>query len=81
MAHAVDDDAMLLWLNDRGKAATDFTKKYLLAQTGTGPPGVAATRAPPAPSPRSGRPGTYWTRPCAARPRSPSCHGPAFHER
>ncbi|MDX6345416.1 MAG: hypothetical protein QOF84_206 [Streptomyces sp.] len=36
VAHAVDDDGMLLWLNDRSKAATDFAKKYLLAQSGTG---------------------------------------------
>ena len=36
VAHAVDDDAMLLWLSDRSKAATDFAKAYLLAQSGTG---------------------------------------------
>ncbi|MFE2428830.1 alkaline phosphatase family protein [Streptomyces sp. NPDC059373] len=36
VAHAVDDDGMLLWLNDRSKAATDFAKTYLLAQSGTG---------------------------------------------
>ncbi|WP_369244618.1 alkaline phosphatase family protein [Streptomyces sp. R41] len=36
VAHAVDDDAMLVWLTDRSKAATDFAKAYLLAQTGTG---------------------------------------------
>jgi hypothetical protein len=36
VAHSVDDDGMLLWLNDRSKAATDFAKKYLLAQSGTG---------------------------------------------
>ncbi len=36
VAHSVDDDAMLLWLNDRSKAATDFAKAYLLAQSGTG---------------------------------------------
>ncbi len=36
VAHAVDDDGMLLWLNDRSKAATDFAKSYLLAQHGTG---------------------------------------------
>ncbi|MFF5143102.1 alkaline phosphatase family protein [Streptomyces sp. NPDC013157] len=36
VAHAVDDDAMLLWLNDRSQAATEFAKAYLLAQSGTG---------------------------------------------
>ncbi|MET8246358.1 alkaline phosphatase family protein [Streptomyces sp. NPDC005202] len=36
VAHAVDDDAMLLWLTDRSRAATDFAKAYLLAQSGTG---------------------------------------------
>ncbi|MFC1418024.1 alkaline phosphatase family protein [Streptacidiphilus cavernicola] len=36
VVHAVDDDAMLLWLSDRSKTATDFAKKYLLAQSGTG---------------------------------------------
>jgi hypothetical protein len=36
VAHAVDDDGMLLWLSDRSQAAADFAKHYLLAQTGTG---------------------------------------------
>ncbi|MEU9455879.1 alkaline phosphatase family protein [Streptomyces sp. NPDC048277] len=36
VAHAVDDDAMLLWLSDRSQAAADFAKAYLLAQNGTG---------------------------------------------
>jgi predicted AlkP superfamily pyrophosphatase or phosphodiesterase len=36
VAHAVDDDGMLIWLNDRSKAATDFAKSYLLAQSGKG---------------------------------------------
>ncbi|WOX15987.1 alkaline phosphatase family protein [Streptomyces sp. N50] len=36
VTHAVDDDAMLLWLSDRSPAATAFAKKYLLAQNGTG---------------------------------------------
>jgi hypothetical protein len=36
VAFSVDDDAMLLWLNDRSQAAADFAKKYLLAQSGTG---------------------------------------------
>jgi hypothetical protein len=36
VAHSVDDDAVLLWLNDRSPAATEFAKNYLLAQTGNG---------------------------------------------
>ncbi|GAA3432684.1 alkaline phosphatase family protein [Kutzneria kofuensis] len=36
VAHATDDDAMLLWLNDRSAAAFDFAQRYLLAQNGTG---------------------------------------------
>ncbi|MEU7057026.1 alkaline phosphatase family protein [Streptomyces sp. NPDC046197] len=36
VAHAVDDDAMLVWLTDRSPAATDFAKAYLLARSGTG---------------------------------------------
>ncbi|MET7477495.1 alkaline phosphatase family protein [Streptomyces sp. NPDC005648] len=36
VAHAVDDDAMLLWLNDRSQAAADFARSYLLARSGTG---------------------------------------------
>ncbi|SEL65260.1 alkaline phosphatase family protein [Streptacidiphilus jiangxiensis] len=36
VAHAVDDDGMLIWLNDRSAAATGFAKAYLLAQSGNG---------------------------------------------
>ncbi|MFF2808087.1 alkaline phosphatase family protein [Streptomyces sp. NPDC058000] len=36
VAHSVDDDGMLLWLNDRSAEATSFAKKYLLAQSGQG---------------------------------------------
>jgi hypothetical protein len=36
VAHSVDDDAMLLWLTDRSPAATEFAKRYLLGQSGTG---------------------------------------------
>lgn len=36
VAHAVDDDGVLLWLNDRSEAATGFAKAYLLAQSGNG---------------------------------------------
>ncbi|MEV7022353.1 alkaline phosphatase family protein [Kitasatospora sp. NPDC093558] len=36
VAHAVDDDGVLLWLIDRSEAATAFAKDYLLAQSGNG---------------------------------------------
>lgn len=36
VAHAVDDDGVLLWLNDRSSAATEFATTYLLAQNGNG---------------------------------------------
>jgi hypothetical protein len=36
VAQATDDDAVMMWLNDRSSAAADFAKKYLLAQSGTG---------------------------------------------
>lgn len=45
VAHAVDDDAVLLWLNDRSQAAADFAKNYLLAQSGTGTDINAAPKA------------------------------------
>jgi hypothetical protein len=45
VTHAVDDDAMLLWLSDRSAAATAFAKKYLLAQNGTGTDINAAPKA------------------------------------
>lgn len=44
VAHAVDDDAMLLWLTDRSQAATEYAKRYLLAQSGTGTDINAAPR-------------------------------------
>ncbi|MEU6581135.1 alkaline phosphatase family protein [Nocardia sp. NPDC046763] len=36
VAFSVNDDAMLLWLNDRSQAAADFAKQWLLANNGTG---------------------------------------------
>ncbi|QUQ65655.1 alkaline phosphatase family protein [Kutzneria sp. CA-103260] len=36
VAYSTDDDAMLLWLNDRSAGAFDFAQRYLLAQNGTG---------------------------------------------
>ncbi|WP_406129247.1 alkaline phosphatase family protein [Streptomyces canus] len=45
VAHSVDDDAMLLWLTDRSPAATEFAKRYLLGQSGTGTDINAAPKA------------------------------------
>ncbi|MDF3298839.1 alkaline phosphatase family protein [Streptomyces tropicalis] len=36
VAHSVDDDGMLLWLNDRSAQATSFAQRYLLARSGQG---------------------------------------------
>ncbi|HEX4705642.1 MAG TPA: alkaline phosphatase family protein [Pseudonocardiaceae bacterium] len=36
VAHTVDDDAIIMWLNDHSAAATSFAKSYLLAQNGIG---------------------------------------------
>ncbi|OIJ85719.1 alkaline phosphatase family protein [Streptomyces monashensis] len=45
VAHAVDDDAMLIWLTDRSTAATAFAKAYLLSRSGTGN-GIDGTARP-----------------------------------
>lgn len=36
VAMATDDDVVMMWLTDRGQAAADFAKKYLLSASGTG---------------------------------------------
>ena len=36
VAHAADDDAMLLWLTDRSPAATDLAHQFLLGRVGAG---------------------------------------------
>jgi len=36
VAFAVDDDGMLMWLNDRSQAASDFAKHYLLTHSAAG---------------------------------------------
>jgi len=36
VAFSVNDDGMLIWLNDRTTAATDFAKDFLLNHSGTG---------------------------------------------
>jgi hypothetical protein len=36
VAHPMDDDGVLLWLNDRSQAAADFAKSFLMSYTGTG---------------------------------------------
>jgi hypothetical protein len=50
IAHAADDDAMLLWLTDRSPAATDLARQFLLGRSGTGT-GIAGE---PKPYTRSG---------------------------
>jgi hypothetical protein len=36
VAHAMDDDGILMWLNDRSKRATGFARNFLLSYSGTG---------------------------------------------
>ena len=36
VAFSVDDDAMLMWLNDRSQTAADFAKRFLLGYNGVG---------------------------------------------
>jgi hypothetical protein len=36
VAFSVNDDGMVIWLNDRSQAATDFAKRFLLAHNGVG---------------------------------------------
>ena len=36
VASSVNDDGMLIWLNDRSAAATEFAKNFLLHHSGTG---------------------------------------------
>jgi hypothetical protein len=36
VAFSIDDDAMLMWLNDRSPAATSFAKAFLLGYSGVG---------------------------------------------
>jgi hypothetical protein len=36
VAFTIDDDGMLMWLNDRSAAATEFAKQFLLGHSGTG---------------------------------------------
>lgn len=45
VAHAMDDDGILLWLNDRSPAALQFTKQFLLGYSGTGVGSDAAGNA------------------------------------
>ncbi|GLY40376.1 hypothetical protein Amsp01_063990 [Amycolatopsis sp. NBRC 101858] len=65
VAHSTDDDAMLLWLTDRSPATTEFTKRYLLAQNGTGTDHAGAAK----PFTRSGPGGVRGCRCGALRPR------------
>jgi hypothetical protein len=36
VAFSIDDDAMVIWLNDRSQSAADFAKRFLLDHSGTG---------------------------------------------
>lgn len=36
VAHAIDDDGILMWLNDRSPAAIRFAKRFLLGYSGSG---------------------------------------------
>ncbi len=36
VAFSINDDGMLIWLNDRSSAATEFAKQFLLHHSGTG---------------------------------------------
>ncbi|ATJ85828.1 alkaline phosphatase family protein [Ralstonia solanacearum] len=45
VAHAMDDDGILMWLNDRSPAALAFAKRFLLGYAGTGVGSDAAGNA------------------------------------
>jgi len=45
VAFAIDDDAMVIWLNDRSPAAVRFAKQYLLGHDGTGNDVTGAPKA------------------------------------
>ena len=36
VAHAIDDDGILMWLNDRSRKATQFARNFLLGYSGMG---------------------------------------------
>lgn len=36
IAHSIDDDGILMWLNDRSDKAIDFARNFLLSYSGTG---------------------------------------------
>jgi hypothetical protein len=45
VAFSIDDDGMLLWLNDRSPAATQFAQKFLAGHSGTGNDITGAAKA------------------------------------
>jgi Type I phosphodiesterase / nucleotide pyrophosphatase len=49
VAHAIDDDGILMWLNDRSKKATTFAKNFLLNYSGAGIGSDAAGNSIPKP--------------------------------
>ncbi|ANJ73227.1 alkaline phosphatase family protein [Ralstonia insidiosa] len=54
VAHAMDDDGILLWLNDRSPAALRFAKQFLLGYSGTGVGSDAAGNATAKPFTQAG---------------------------
>ena len=54
VAHAMDDDGILLWLNDRSPAALRFAKQFLLGYSGTGLGSDAAGNATSKPFTQAG---------------------------
>jgi hypothetical protein len=75
VAFSVDDDAMLLWLNDRSAAAFDFAKNYLLAQNGTGNDITGAARPFTASGLREVHTGPSYFHAAASDPRVPDLVG------
>lgn len=54
VAHAMDDDGILLWLNDRSARALKFTRDFLLGYSGTGVGSDAAGNATTKPFTQAG---------------------------
>ncbi|HEY0495230.1 MAG TPA: alkaline phosphatase family protein [Kutzneria sp.] len=77
VAASADDDAMLLWLNDRSATAVDFARHYLLAQNGTGNGITGAPKPFTAAGLQSIHTGPSYFHTAAADPRVPDLVGVA----
>lgn len=66
VAHAMDDDGVLLWLNDRSIRATRFAKDFLLQYAGTGIGSDASGNKTPKPFSSAGLTAVYAGREAAA---------------